>query len=111
MFLQNQWQKFRRDLPIAPQIPRSITLFQEEIQKISLHAFGDASPTGTGAVVYTVVTQASGPAQEILASNAMVSKKSMTIPRLELVSVHMTDTLVHIVKEALEEMPLKEVAC
>ena len=109
--LQNQWHKFGRDIPNALQIPRSITLFQEEIQKIDLHAFGDASANGTGAVVYAVITQASRTTQGIVAAKARLSKKSLTIPRLELVSAHMTANLVHNVNEALEEMPVKEIVC
>ena len=78
--LQNQWHKFGTDLPTALQIPHSITLFQEEIQTTDLHAFGDASASGTGAVVYAVITQASGTTQGIVAAKARLSKKSLTIP-------------------------------
>ena len=41
-------------------LPRCLTIHQESIKEVKLHAFGDASGYGVSAVIYAVVTQESG---------------------------------------------------
>ena len=88
-------------------MPRSLAKPEEPIQLIDLHAFGDASAKGVSATVFAVVQQPSGSNQGLLKSR--LSKKGLTIPRLELVSGHMAANLVHNVKKALEGFPVNRV--
>ena len=55
--LINRWSKWERNLPDQVVVPRSLVQFQEMIQSIDLHAFGDASGKGVSAAVYAVVEQ------------------------------------------------------
>ena len=80
--------------------------FREDIQSIELHAFGDASGEGVSSVVYAVVRQPSGVSQGLVAAKARLAKQGLTIPRLELVSVHMAANLVGNVQRALEGFPV-----
>jgi len=52
-----QWTRWENQLPAFVSTRRSIATFQEPIQEIQLHAFGDASGYGVRAAVYAVVTQ------------------------------------------------------
>ena len=104
-----QWKKFEKSLPDQVQVPRSVAGFQETIEAIDLHAFGDTSGAGTAAVVYAVVHQASGVNQGLLAAKSRLAKKGLTIPRLELVSAHMAANLVENVKNALQGQPVRSV--
>ena len=81
--LQKRWQKWEEETPSEYTVPRSITSHQEEIKSVELHAFSDASMTG--AAVYSVVHQPSGSCQQLVAAKSRLAKKSLTIPRLELV--------------------------
>ena len=51
--MNNASEKWERSLPSEEQVPRSILGYQEEVQEIELHAFGDASTQGVEAAVYT----------------------------------------------------------
>ena len=74
-----------------------------------LHAFGDTSGSGISAAVYAVITQASGVSKGLIAAKSRLTKKNLTIPRLELVAAHMTANLVDNVRTALEGYPIKSV--
>ena len=89
-------------------MPRSIPTFQEDIESIVLHAFGDASGKGVAAVVYAVVNQPSGTTQDLVAAKARLAKHGLTIPRLELVSAHMASNLVDNVRQTLDGFPVQE---
>ena len=52
--------------------------------------------------MYAVVYQESSKRQGLLIAKARLSKKDLTIPRLELVSAHMAANLVNDVRNALE---------
>ena len=65
-----QWQKWERELPQAVSFPRSLTSYQEPIEEVKLHAFGDASGRGMSVVVYAVVMQASGVTQGLVAAKS-----------------------------------------
>ena len=58
--LRKQWEKFKQNQPRVVIIPRCLTSAQEPVQAIDLHAFCDASGSGTAAAVYAVVHQESG---------------------------------------------------
>ena len=61
----------------------------EPTQSIQLHAFGDASSQEVCAAVYAVVNQKSGTNQGLITAKSCLSKRNLTIPRLELVAGHM----------------------
>ncbi|PFX12713.1 hypothetical protein AWC38_SpisGene23283 [Stylophora pistillata] len=82
--------------------------YQEPIDNIKLHAFGDASIHSVCAAVYAVVTQASGVTQGLIVAKSHLPKKSLTIPRLELVSGHMAVNLSTNVRVALEGFSMTE---
>ena len=109
--LTSRWAKWERGLPGRVTAPRSLAKYQEQVQSISLHAFGDVSGRGVAAAVYTVVTQPSGVNQGLVAAKARLAKQGLTIPHLQLVSGHMAANLVHNVREALEGFPVIQVHC
>ena len=76
--------------------------FRENIQSIELHGFGDASSDGVASTVYAIIRQPSGVSQRLLAAKSRLAKQGLTIPRLELVSAHMTANLLSNVETALE---------
>ena len=82
-------------------------MFQENIESIQLHGFGDASGKGVAAVVYAVVEQPSGTTQSIVTAKSRLAKQSLTIPRLELVSAHMACNLLDNVRNALSGFPVQ----
>ena len=41
--LLQHWKKWEKQLPFEQQVPRPIASYQEEIQAVELHSFGDAS--------------------------------------------------------------------
>ena len=72
---------------------RPIAPFREPIQSIDLHTFGDASKQGVCAAVYAVVAQESGSTQGLVTAKSRLSKRNLTIPRLELIMGHMAANL------------------
>ena len=109
--LMQSWTRWEKRLPEQLTVPRSLAAYQEDIQSIELHAFGDASGKGVAAAVYAVVVQESGVNQGLVAARARLSKKGLTIPRLELVSGHMAVNLLANVASALDGFPLMEKYC
>ena len=99
------WKHWEQQLPVEYEVPRSITLYQEEIEEVELHAFGDASGQGVGAAVYSVVRQRSGTTQQLVAAKSRLAKKGLTIPWLELVGAHMATNLLINVRNALDNVP------
>ena len=76
---------------------------------IDLHVFGDASILANCAAVYAVVNQPSITSKGLLVSKTRLSKKDLTIPRLELVSAHMASNLVTNVMSALQREYIRSV--
>ena len=60
------------------------------------------------AAVYAVITLASSVTQGLIAAKSRIAKKSLTIPRLELMSGHMTVNLLTNVRAALEGFHMME---
>ena len=75
-------------------LPRAILLKLESVTAIGLHLFGDARILANCAAVYALVYQPSITNKGLLISKSRISKKDVTIPRLELVSAHMGSNLV-----------------
>ena len=109
--LDQMWNKWESELPQRVEVPRSLVIHREQIQCIELHSFGDASGNGVATCVYAVVQQDSGSSQGLIASRSRLSKRGLTIPRLELIAGHMAVNLVRNVKEALTGFPVTKVHC
>lgn len=104
--LINRWKRWQKSLPESFIVQRSIPLEQAKIERIDLHAFADASKNGTAASVYAVVFQKSRVSQGLLCSSSRLAKKSLSIPRLELVAAHMASNLLENVHQALTHFPV-----
>ena len=91
--LRKRWNKWINCLPSKVDIPRSTPLKRESLTSVELHRFADASNLGCCAVVYAVVFQEETINQSILVSKTRLSKRGLTIPRLELVACHIVVNL------------------
>ena len=108
--LKNKFVKWMRDTSgLKNEIPRSVALNKESITAVDLHVFGDASIVASCAVVYAVVHQPSVTNQGLVVSKSRISKKNLTIPRLELVSIHMASNLIENVKVALKHCNIRSI--
>ena len=107
--LDKQWGNFKKSLPDEVKVPRSLAPAKEPVQAIDLYIFGDTSGTGTAAAVYAVVYQESSTNQGLVTAKARLAKKGLTIPRLELVSIHLPANLVDNVRNALERRAVRSV--
>lgn len=106
--IAKEWLQWEKILPQEVVVPRCLTIQQEQIEEIELHAFGDASAKGVAAAVYSIVRQQSGVNVGLVAAKARLAKQGLTIPRLELVAAHMATNLIINVKQALEGMPVTQ---
>ena len=77
-YIKRKWKQFEKNVPDSSM---PCDCFQEAIDAINLHAFGDTSGTGTAAAVYAMLHQASGLNQRLLAAKACLAKKGLTIQR------------------------------
>ena len=91
------------------EIPRSVALNKESMTAVDLHIFGDAKVVASCVVVYVVVHQSSVTDQGLVVSKSRISKKDLTIPRLELVSAHIASNLTENVKAALKRRNIRSV--
>ncbi len=107
--LQKRWLKFEKSLPERINVPRPLAPHHQQVESSELHVFGDASTEGVGTVVYSVIRQAEGVTTSLVAAKSRLAKKNLTVPRLELVSAHMSANLVMNVKNALIELPTPEI--
>ena len=77
----------------------------EKIQAIYFHIFSSASVT---LALYAVIYQLLGTSRRLVAVKSRLSKKNLSIPRLELVAKHMAANLCKNIKESLEEQRIKK---
>ena len=84
------------------EIPRSVVLNGESITAEDLHVFGGSSIVASCAVVYAVVYQSSVTNQVLVSGKSHISKRKLTVPRLELFPAHMASNLIENVKTALK---------
>ncbi|XP_003369211.1 Pao retrotransposon peptidase family protein [Trichinella spiralis] len=84
--LQKEWQTWKCLIPF----------YGSTIKKVELHAFGDASETAYGAVVYVVVKKKyhSSISNVVMAKSRVAPLKKMTLPRLELMAAQMAAKLI-----------------
>ena len=102
--LLKRWQKWlkclREDLVITFQ-RCSIAYPMEEITSIEVHGFLDSSIIACFAVIYLVITQASGKYAKQLTSKSRVAKPNTSVPRLELIGAQILTKLIQNVKSSL----------
>ena len=92
------------------EIPRSVALNKESTAAVDLHVFGDAGiVVASCAVVYAKIHQPSVTNQGLVFSKSCISKKNLTIPRLELVSAYMTSNLIEDVKAVLKRCNIRSI--
>ena len=104
-----KWEKWKTDTVNKVEIPRSLTLKLEPISSVDLYIFGDAGILGYCAVAYAVVSQLTKVNQGLVASKSKLSKKDITIPRLELITAHMAANLATNIKAALKDLNIRSV--
>ena len=81
----------------------SMKIQKQRVLECQLHGFGDASSKAYCAVVYLVYATNEGIYAKLLASKSRVAPlKTLTIPRLELMSARILAQLMETVKKALE---------
>ena len=102
-------EKWKLNIVNKVEIPRSLTLKQEPIISVDLHIFGDASILGYCAAAYAVVSQPSRVNQGLVGSKSRLSKKDITIPRLEFMATHMAVNLATNIKAALKDLNIRSV--
>ena len=86
--LNKKFKKWVNDITnIIIEIPRSIPTHKESITSVDLHVFGDVSIVANCAAVYAVVNQPSVISQGLVASKLRISKRDLTIPRLEFLHI------------------------
>ena len=108
--LKKKIKKWVNDIAnILIEIRRSIPTHNESITSVDLHVFGDASILANCAAIYAVVNQPSPISQGVVPSQLQISKRDLTIPRLELVSTHMACTLISNAKSALKNQNIRSV--
>ena len=106
--LNRKWDRWKQNLPTSVSVPRPIPESKVYVQKMDLHAFGDASKDGVCAAVYSVAHQSSGRSHGLLHSKSRLLKQDLTIPRLKLVASHMSVNLLNNAKKALTGYPIEK---
>ena len=76
---------------------------------MSIDDFGDARLAVNCAAVYAIVNQPPAIVQSLVASKSQISKKDLTIPRLELASTYMACNLISNMKSALKYQNVRAV--
>ena len=77
-------------------------MYNEKIRSVTL----EASSKGVCAAVYAVVDQLKEKSQGLLKSKSRLLKKSLIIPRLELIAARMATNLLSSTKIALHKIPI-----
>ena len=104
-----KWEKWKTDIVNKVEIPRSLTLELEPITSVDLHIFGDARILVYCAVAHAVVSKPSRANQGLVANKSRLSKKDITIPRLDSRAAHMAANLASNIKAALKDLNIRSV--
>ena len=102
-------EKLKVDIVNKVEIARSLTPKQEPINSLDLHIFGDASIFGNFAVADAAVSQPSKVNKSLVASKWRLSKKDITIPRLEVIATPMVANRAANIKAALKAFNIRSV--
>ena len=100
-----KWNKWNNLLEKTV-VPRVFSQQRKKIEVIDFHGFIDASTIGATAALYAVICQLSGTSQGLEGAKSRLAKKNLTLPRLELVAMHMAPNLCKNIKDSLEEKPI-----
>ena len=103
---ERRWEKWLKNVPVQLKMPRAIPREIGVIVKLILHGFADASLLGWCAVIYAVVKQTGVISRGFLISKTRLTKRDLTIPRLELVSCNMLSNLLHNTFKVLSHMSI-----
>ena len=106
---QAQWLKWITGLKTETKIPGSIPFKNEPITEIDIHLFSDASTDGVWTVAYAKVYQPNKMSQSLITSKSRLAKKNISIPRLELITAHMSSNLVGNLNCSLRKFNIGEV--
>ena len=109
--IKKRWEEWQLVVSTTFIVQRSLAPHLQPVTAVTLHAFGDASKLGVSAAVYTVVEQRNGTTQGLVCSKSRLAKKSLTIPRFELVAAHMAKNLVMNVERAIDTVKVVAIHC
>ena len=100
--------KWNNNLPEKIVVPSVFRLQIEKIEVIDFYVFIDSNIIGRAVALYAVIYQSLGTSQGLVAAKSRLSKKKLTIPRLELVAMHTAANLCKNIKDSLEEQPVRK---
>ena len=106
--LRNQWLNWTKQ-PKNITVPRSIATDIADTKAVHLHVFADASSLACCAATVALVEHESGLIKGLLTSKSRISKRGISIARLELISGHMAANLARNMCHALKRWPVETV--
>ena len=98
--------KWVNGLNIKIETPRSISI-RETITNTDIHLFSDASINEVCTVPYAVIYQPNEISQGLITSKSKLTKRNLTIPRLELITSQMFANLSQNIKNALNHQNVR----
>ena len=104
--LRNQWLNWTKQLKNIT-VPRSIATDIADTKAVHLHVFADASSLACCAATVALVEHESGLIKGLLKSKSRISKRGISIARLELISGHMAAHLARNICHALKRWPVE----
>ena len=112
--IQRPWNKWLKGMAERPwlRIPRSVV--NNDVRRIVLHGFADASKVAVSVAVYTLAFHVTSPVQQnLLVAKSKIAPRDLSIPRLELIAAHMLSRLMKelIMKEVLKDQPIDDYHC
>ena len=110
-WMRKKWENWRGKIAESFEVSHTLAPFYHLTSVITFHAFGDASKVGVSAAVYAVVEQEQRKTQGLVCSKSRLTKKNLTIPRLELVAGHMKVNLAMKVETAIGARRVTAVLC
>ena len=107
--IKDKWNKWISTMKKRPYITVPRSVISDEVYKICIHGFSDASKLALAAAVYLEVVSTKGTSmQRLLVSKSRIAPKDISIPRLELVAAHLLSRLMNHVKEAVHNVKIDE---
>ena len=106
--LRNQWLNSTKQLKNIT-VPRGIATGIADTKAVDLHVFATASSLACCAATLALVEHESGLIKGLLTSKSRISKRGISIARLELISGHMAASLARNICHALKRSPVETV--
>lgn len=103
--LKSKWFRWTGQLRNV-RIPRSITKACRRTKGIHIHQFADASKLACSTATIVIVESKTGTVKGLLTSKSRISKRNLSIARLELISGHMAANMAKNVCHALRHLPI-----